>query len=142
MKLKDKVLCILEENRGAHISGAEIAKRLEVSRNAVWKAVEELRSGGTGIEAVRNGGYCIPADESSLSVQGIEAILGQSGYIINVEQSVTSTNTVLKSLHSRAVRKAMFLSHGSRPRERAGSAEAFIRLPTADYIFLLYCGRT
>lgn len=98
MKLKDKVLCILEENRGAHISGAEIAKRLEVSRNAVWKAVEELRSGGTGIEAVRNGGYCIPADESSLSVQGIEAILGQSGYIINVEQSVTSTNTVLKEL--------------------------------------------
>ena len=39
MKLKDKVLEILEENRGGRISGADIAKRLGVARNAVWKAV-------------------------------------------------------------------------------------------------------
>lgn len=98
MKLKERVLEILEKNRGGRISGAEIASQLEVSRNAVWKAVEELRSDGIEISAVRNAGYAIAESEDSLSAQGIEAILGRSDYDIHTERVVTSTNTVLKEL--------------------------------------------
>ncbi len=98
MKLKDKVLKILEENRGKPISGAETAKQLGVSRNAVWKAVEELRSDGIDIQAERNSGYYIPVKENSLTVEGIKAILGECNYTIHVEDSVTSTNTLLKEL--------------------------------------------
>lgn len=36
---KDKVLKILEENRGNEISGVDIAEKLGVSRAAVCKAV-------------------------------------------------------------------------------------------------------
>lgn len=98
MKLKDKVLEILEENRGGRISGADIAKRLGVSRNAVWKAVEELRTDGIEISAARNAGYAIGEDEDSLSVQGIKAVLGETSFDIHTEKVVTSTNTVLKEL--------------------------------------------
>lgn len=98
MKLKDKVLKILEENRGKPISGSETAKQLGVSRNAVWKAVEELRSDGIDIQAERNSGYYIPVEENSLTVEGIKAILGECNYTIHVEDSVTSTNTLLKEL--------------------------------------------
>lgn len=98
MKLKDKVLEILEENRGGRISGADIAKRLGVSRNAVWKAVEELRTDGITVSAARNSGYAIGEDEDSLSVQGIKAILGETSFDIHTEKTVTSTNTVLKEL--------------------------------------------
>ncbi len=98
MKLKEKVLEILENNRGARISGAEIAQRLNVSRNAVWKAVEELRTDGIEISAVRNSGYAIAEEEDSLSVQGILAILGETKFDIHTEKVVTSTNTLLKEL--------------------------------------------
>lgn len=98
MKLKEKVLKILEENRGSRISGAEIAQQLDVSRNAVWKAVGELRDDGVEISAVKNAGYAIDENEDSLSVQGISAVLGSSPFDIHTEKIVTSTNTILKEL--------------------------------------------
>ena len=36
---------------GAWLSGAEIARRVGVSRTAVWKRIELLRRGGYRIEA-------------------------------------------------------------------------------------------
>lgn len=98
MKLKDKVLEILEINRGQMFSGAEIARQLDVSRTAVWKAVKELRADGIEINAVTNGGYTIPKHEDSLSSQGILAILGDTDFDIHTQKIVTSTNTVLKEL--------------------------------------------
>lgn len=96
MKLKDKVLKTLEENRGQRLSGAEIAGDLGVSRAAVWKAVEELRKSGVEISAIKNKGYML--DDNSLSVQGIKAIIGQTKFDIHTEHTVTSTNTILKEL--------------------------------------------
>ena len=41
---KELVLNYLEENRGAYVSGGDIAKALGVSRNAVWKVIKALES--------------------------------------------------------------------------------------------------
>ena len=41
--VKDALLGLLEGSRGAFVSGEEVALRLGVSRNAVWKAAEALR---------------------------------------------------------------------------------------------------
>ncbi|MDO5125000.1 MAG: biotin--[acetyl-CoA-carboxylase] ligase [Ruminococcus sp.] len=98
MKLKDKVLKELEKNRGKCFSGATLAKVLGVSRTAVWKAIEDLRQDGIEISAVTNKGYTLNADDNSLSVEGIKAVLGDSPFDIHVERTVTSTNTVLKGL--------------------------------------------
>lgn len=98
IKLKDKVLKTLEENRGQRLSGAEIADDLGVSRAAVWKAVEELRKSGVEISAIKNRGYMLDDDDNSLSVQGIKAILGETKFDIHTEHTVTSTNTILKEL--------------------------------------------
>ena len=35
---------------GEGVSGGEIARNLNISRNAVWKAIEQLRSEGYRIE--------------------------------------------------------------------------------------------
>ena len=98
MKLKDRVLNELESNRGKTLSGAQLAQTLEVSRTAVWKAIEELRKDGFEISAATNKGYTLKSDDNSLSAEGIKAILGKTGYDIHVEKTVTSTNTVLKEL--------------------------------------------
>ena len=42
----DKVLSLLEGNKGVYVSGAEMAESIGVSRNAIWKAINELKAQG------------------------------------------------------------------------------------------------
>ena len=62
MKTKDKLIKLLEENRGKYLSGAEIADQLGCTRGAVWKAINSLREDGCAISAVTNKGYCLETD--------------------------------------------------------------------------------
>lgn len=101
MSVKSDVLELFEMNRGTHLSGEDIAKKLDVSRNAVWKAVKSLQTEGYDIEAVNNKGYCLNVSNDVLSAQGIrkylrEPIVGQAD--IEVYKLVDSTNTRLKVL--------------------------------------------
>ena len=54
MSLKDSVLLKLMENPGEFISGEELSSTMDVSRTAVWKAINSLRKEGHAIEAVTN----------------------------------------------------------------------------------------
>lgn len=98
MQSADKILDILEENRGKRISGAELAAQLGISRNAVWKAVNYLRDEGHMISAVKNCGYCLENSSSTLSVPAIEKRLNTDMYSIKTYKTVTSTNTMLKQM--------------------------------------------
>lgn len=71
MSTKERLLSILEENKGEYLSGEEIASRLELSRAAVWKGIQALRREGHQISAVTNKGYALNLDSDVLSKQGI-----------------------------------------------------------------------
>ncbi|MCH5323953.1 MAG: biotin--[acetyl-CoA-carboxylase] ligase [Eubacterium sp.] len=75
MSTKDQLLNLFENNRGTYFSGEEIAKKLSVSRTAIWKAVKSLRSDGYNIDAVQNKGYSLSSQSDILSVQGIRKYL-------------------------------------------------------------------
>lgn len=101
MTLKEQVLNILEENKGNSISGTDLSEKLFVSRSAIWKAIKSLRSDGYEISAVTNKGYTLSKDSNILSKSGIIPYLNdktKSSTIIDVRQSVSSTNTVLKEI--------------------------------------------
>lgn len=95
MKLKDRVLEALEQNRGLSVSGEQLAQELGVTRAAVWKAIRALRDEGYGIEAGTNRGYSLPAGDGKLSAQGIRAHLTPrlDETELVVFDSVDSTNT-------------------------------------------------
>ncbi|PTQ51987.1 MAG: Biotin--protein ligase [Brockia lithotrophica] len=57
--LRAAVLAALRAAGGRRVSGGELARRLGVSRTAVWKAVETLRREGFPIEGVPRGGYVL-----------------------------------------------------------------------------------
>lgn len=97
MDLKQKILQILEKNRGKAVSGEEIANILSVSRSAVWKGVSALRKDGYDIVAVTNKGYCLNENSEELSPQGIYALYENCPYEIEVIKQVSSTNSVVKS---------------------------------------------
>ncbi len=100
MTVKEQILEIFERDRGTVYSGGELALRLGVSRNAVWKAVRQLEAEGWQFDAVSGRGYCLRKDSDVLSVQGITRCLGGAadGLDIRVYRSITSTNTVLKDM--------------------------------------------
>lgn len=98
MKQREKVLEILEEQKGKHISGSELANRLGVSRNAVWKAVKALQEEGYAITAVTNKGYCLAPENDILSVQSISKYLVPELEVLQLEvhKVLDSTNTRAK----------------------------------------------
>lgn len=100
MPLKDRVLAVLEENKGKSVSGSEIARSVGMTRSAVWKAVKMLREEGYSICAVTNKGYCLSEENDFLSEQSIVPNLHTKalGKKIDVFKTIDSTNNFAKSL--------------------------------------------
>lgn len=100
MSSKNRVLQILEQKKGQHISGEELAKQLEISRSAVWKAVNELKKDGYQITAVQNRGYCLDPATDRLSAAAIESWLSGADWNgkIHVHQLLESTNATAKQM--------------------------------------------
>lgn len=100
MPLKDRVLAVLEENKGRNVSGSEIARSVGMTRSAVWKAVKQLREEGYSICAVTNKGYCLSGECDFLSEQSIVPNLRTKllGSKIDVFKTIDSTNNFAKSL--------------------------------------------
>jgi BirA family biotin operon repressor/biotin-[acetyl-CoA-carboxylase] ligase len=100
MSTKKSILALLEMNRGQSISGEHIAKKLNISRNAVWKAVKELEKDGYQINATTSKGYCLCDNNDILSVQGIIPFLSKNVISdkIFVYSSLESTNKTAKEM--------------------------------------------
>jgi len=97
MSVKDDVLRCLEQKRGAAVSGGALSARLGVSRNAVFKAVCQLKDAGYGIESSR-GGYALSVRDNTLSTFGIQKYLAENKYNIHLYNEVSSTNTIVKEM--------------------------------------------
>jgi BirA family biotin operon repressor/biotin-[acetyl-CoA-carboxylase] ligase len=98
MSTKQDILKLLELHRGESLSGEDLARRLSVSRNAVWKAVRELQKEGHRIEGVTNKGYSLSPESDILSPEGIRIYLSNPafGQELHVFKTVDSTNSVAK----------------------------------------------
>ncbi len=99
MAIKEQILNILESAKGSFVSGEEIAERLSVSRNAIWKSINALKKDGHIIEAVTNKGYCLSEKSNVFTSQSVYANLSpelNKRLKISVLKTVDSTNTELK----------------------------------------------
>ncbi len=100
MSVKSEVLNLLESSKGEYVSGQEIANRLSVSRNAIWRAVKSLRSEGYQIESVTRLGYRLVKTSNKISVEQIAAQLPDQ--LRNIEiivlDTVDSTNNEAKRM--------------------------------------------
>jgi BirA family biotin operon repressor/biotin-[acetyl-CoA-carboxylase] ligase len=80
-------------------SGEALAADLDVTRAAVWKAVEQLREMGVSLDATPNKGYRLAPGVSALSAEGIESLLSADARAhlesLTVEWTLESTNTKL-----------------------------------------------
>ncbi|MBO5572010.1 MAG: biotin--[acetyl-CoA-carboxylase] ligase [Ruminococcus sp.] len=105
MNIKQTLLNTLAEADGGYISGAAIAEKLGVSRNAVWKTVKALEADGFVIESVTSKGYRLSADSNRISADLIAPLLTtkEIGRNMQVFSEIGSTNTAAKKLASERV---------------------------------------
>lgn len=108
MSTKSRLLKLLEQEKGRYLSGEILAEQLQVSRTAVWKAIQSLRQEGYEIQAVTNKGYALDKACDVLSAEAIQSRLEHPEVKVQVFREIASTSLAMKqmALESR-------LPHGS-----------------------------
>lgn len=101
MSIKKNVFDLLSEAKGKPVSGSSMAEKLNVSRNAVWKAIDSLRADGYTIDSSTNKGYTLVSENNILSSESIKKHLKHpsgipDGIDILVLPTVDSTNNYAK----------------------------------------------
>ena len=96
---KDMLLQMLEEQPGSFVSGEVLANELSISRNAVWKAAQALRSQGYDIRAVTNRGYQLVRSGSAVLAEDVTRRLPKNAPLkVTVIPRVKSTNSEARRL--------------------------------------------
>lgn len=100
MNIRDEVLSELLANRDSYISGAALAKRLNVSRTAVWKAIEALKSEGAEIGSATNRGYRLASTPDIFCASYMQTLLegSQIPWQVQCLPEIGSTNDLCKEL--------------------------------------------
>ena len=70
--MREKIKEIFIQSKHEFVSGEEISKRLEISRTAVWKHIEELKKEGYQFEAIRKKGYRLINDPDDISTDRLK----------------------------------------------------------------------
>ena len=122
MSVKQDVLAIFEASRGRALSGEDLAARLHVSRNAVWKAVQTLRAEGYSITAVPNLGYCFSEETDILSAQSIARQMIDDAKA-QAEEATRLAQTQAEETVLAAEKKAELILSGAKSRKDASDAE-------------------
>lgn len=89
---KEQVLDRLLEAKNP-VSGGQLAKELCISRNAIWKAIEQLREEGFEIEAKSRQGYrLISQDNRLVEAVILKELLPITDYRLRIYPEIGSTN--------------------------------------------------
>jgi BirA family biotin operon repressor/biotin-[acetyl-CoA-carboxylase] ligase len=96
MNTAQEVLSYLHRSEDTYVSGQLLAEKLEVSRSAIWKAIETLRDEGHSIDAITNKGYRLLPSCEVLQKTRLEALLPRSA--VHLFDTIDSTNRYAKQL--------------------------------------------
>lgn len=96
---KQKILQVLEQQKGSYVSGEELAGMLGLSRAAVWKSIRSLKEEGYHINSKTGSGYYLDESTDALLESKIRANLHTQrlGSPLTIYKTVDSTNIQLRT---------------------------------------------
>ena len=102
MSVKSELLKLLQSNTDTYLSGEDVAKKLNCSRAAVWKAVKSLENEGYHITGISNKGYMLKEESDIINLDSIYGYLNDEYKDINIKhfKTIDSTNLELKRMAS------------------------------------------
>ena len=138
MSTKNDVLAALMAETEA-ISGERLARRLGISRNSVWKAIEQLRGEGYAVEAVTNRGYRLLSAPNRISEPEIlKYTTSQTlGRRLEVHERLDSTNTRAKQLAAQGAPHGYLVCADSQDSGRGRFGRAFFS-PEHSGVYITY----
>ena len=101
VNLKSKLLIRMSSHTDTFFSGESLARELNVSRAAVWKAIHALQNEGHAIESSPRGYRYLP-DNDLLNPDIIYSCCPEISFPLYVFDSIDSTNNYAKSIASAA----------------------------------------
>ena len=140
MGTKERLLSVLEQHKGEYLSGEELAERLQVSRTAIWKAVNALRAGGYRIDASQNRGYCLDVHTDILSIEGIGKLLDERWNKLRLEvlPCADSTNSLLRQQAAHGAEEGSVVLANQQTQGRGRLGRSFFSPPDSGiYLSLL-----
>ncbi len=93
--MKEELLKQLYNRQGQPVSGEALGALLGVSRNYIWKLVEQLKTEGVDLRSIPQRGYLLPKEHAALLPFEI-ADHAKGRYTIRLVPSVDSTNRQMK----------------------------------------------
>ncbi len=127
MSTKENLIRLFETHKGAYVSGEEAARELGVTRAAVWKGVQALRTEGYPIASVPNKGYCLSETADVLSEPGVRKFLRGAARALELEvqPEVDSTNTQVREWANAGAPEGRVLLAGRQTAGRGRYGRAF-----------------
>lgn len=109
--MEEKILRLFKERPDAFLSGEQISSSLNISRTAVWKHIEKLRTLGYEFDAVPHLGYRLKKIPDKLYPQEIGFALKTRtiGNEIIYYDSIDSTNTVAYDLAKKGAQEGLIV---------------------------------
>ncbi|WP_414046390.1 biotin--[acetyl-CoA-carboxylase] ligase [Macrococcus equi] len=110
-KYKQDILLFLLEHKNEYLSGQKLANHFNISRTAIWKAIEGLKEQGFQFDSVKNKGYRIISlpnhwDRDLLTYMLKDSIFDR----LFVYQQVSSTQTMAHELRLKYDEPLLILS--------------------------------
>lgn len=99
--IRHQILDHLALNKGQYVSGEELSKRLKITRAAVWKHINLLKSEGYIIDAVPRKGYCLSALPQNIDPYALQYAFqaqGLQAWKLQYYETIPSTNDQAKQV--------------------------------------------
>lgn len=125
MKIKDKVLARLNASVGEVLSGGELARELGVTRNSIWKAINQLKKEGYDITSQSNQGYALNGMVDIINIEEILQALPKDSQA-TILDSASSSNDVCKELAQKGASHGSFVIVKSQTNGRGRMGRSFI----------------
>lgn len=121
MTIDAQILSALREASGSGVSGADLSRKLGISRAAIWARIDELRALGYNIEASPHYGYRLIGIPDVLHGDDLQSRLGKGrivGRDIRVFAKTTSTNDLIGKLAQDGVKEGVVVFAESQTKGR------------------------
>ncbi len=141
MMLKEKILEELEKNSDIYVSGQTLAEKFGVSRNAVWKAINQIKEDGCKIASVNNKGYRLLSRNDALSREKITEDMTDLSKKLKliVLKTIDSTNNEAKRMMADGFRGNALLVANEQTKGRGRLGKSFYSPKnTGIYISFLF----
>lgn len=140
MSTKQDVLRLLYSTVDKPLSGQDIAEQLNLSRTAVWKAIQQLKKDGYEITSSTKVGYQLSRQTDLLTIEGIRTHLGEElqDWDIQVFETTTSTNDLAKTYGASSSRVPTFFIAEEQTAGRGRLGRTFLSPPKSG-LYMSIC---